>query len=213
MKNYKVTCILLVVFFFTFDFMVAQDTNSAVKLKNEFLVSTSSLTLSNFSLKYYRSINQKLWYKLALINLSGSYHKTEPSSSSVAIYPTRDFYYSSGVAAGLEKRNYITDKFEMVIGLDLQMTYIYKNHFTDNPNILQELRDNKDITFTPGIGFVIGGYYHAGEHFSFGVEINPQVYYYYEKYNNANNTVHYKETGFNYSFSSNNASIGLKYVW
>ena len=149
MKNFKLEIAFLLCLIFLFNTIKAQNQNFSIKLKNEFSISTGSLTLSNLSLKYYRLIDQKFWFKVGLINLSGNYHKTEPSSA--AVYPTRDFSYSSGVTVGIEKRNYVTDKFEVVIGLDLQMTYIYKKHFTDNPNILQELRDNKDITFTPGI--------------------------------------------------------------
>lgn len=68
---YLIVCLL-----FLFNcFVYGQETAKASILKNEISASTNNLILSNLSLKYSRNISDDLWFKIGLINLSGSVSK------------------------------------------------------------------------------------------------------------------------------------------
>jgi len=190
---------------------VFSQTTMPDNLKNEFSISTTSLTLNNLSLRYYRSIDQNLWFKIGLINLSGGNRKTNPDSP--LNYPTENKYFNGGLSMGLEKRKFINDKLELTLGADLQATYNYINIYTNNPNISEDRRIDKDKKFMPGLGFTIGGYCHFNDHFSLGFEISPRVLYYSEDYKSYLNNNNYKTSGFDYSFSSNNILFEIKYFW
>jgi len=211
LSKFKFVPTVFMVFSLSFGSVSGQEKDSPERFKNEFSVSTNSLALSNLSLRYYRTIGQSYWFKVGLINISGGYHQTEPVN--MLTYKNKDIYFSTGIAVGFEKRKYMTDRFEMAFGMDLQMTYNYINHYTDNPSLSPDLKDTKDIKYSSGIGFVLAGYYHFGEHFSLGFELNPKVLYYSENYKDPLNNNSYNTTGYDYSFMNNNMLLGVKYIW
>jgi hypothetical protein len=211
LSKFKFVPTFLIVFSLYYVSVSGQEKDSPGRLNNEFSVSTSSLALSNLSLRYYRAIGQRFWFKVGLINISGGYHHTEPVN--MLTYKSKDIYFSTGIAVGFEKRIYMTDRFEMTFGMDLLMMYNYINHYTDNPSLSPDLKNNKDIKYSSGIGFVLGGYYHFGEHFSLGFELNPKVLYFSENYKDPLNNNSYKTTGFDYSLTNNNILLGVKYIW
>lgn len=193
----------------TFISLNAQETDPSGKLKSEISISLYNLKFDNLSVKYSRNISEATWLKIGLINLHSSIRKFEPALS--LSYPTTDSQFSAGLFLGIDKHKLMSKKFEFVYGFNLQMTYGYSNHHTDNPNISESLRDDKYIRYSPGIGCGFGVFYSLHENISLGLELAPSAIYYSEDARNNPSSNSYKTKGFDFSLSSENAMISVKF--
>ena len=137
-----------------------QEDLKAPVLKNEISVSTNKLDLSNLSLKYSRNISDNLWFKIGLINLGLNVHENSPQRGS---FSTTDTEMNAGLLIGIEKQKSLTNRLELIYGLNAQMTYKYFNLNTENSSVPINQRDNEVFTYIPGIGFGLGFFYHLNE--------------------------------------------------
>jgi hypothetical protein len=158
-------------------------------------------------------LSETKWLKFGLINLSGNYSNNMTDES--GNFSTEDIQYTIGVSIGLDYNKTLTDKFILIYGFDVQMTYEYLNLNIHNPALPKNLQDNIVQKYKPGIGFTFGTYYKLNQHFLVGVELNPSIVFYYNK----NKSIlsyypyNYDTYGIDYSLSSSNAILCIKYLF
>ncbi len=206
MKNLFISIIFLL---FVFNSAIySQESKEKSVLKDEVSISASNLKFDNLSLKYAKLISTDLWLKLGVINLSGGVHKNFPTMGD---YNSKDSRFNGGLLIGIDRQKSLTQKLEILYGLNLQMSYNYSLHNNENPSLPMSQRNIKVNNYNPGLGFGLGVFYKINRSVLFGFEVNPSICYSFTNGNLSNNGLPYKNRGFDFSFNNNVAQVTLKY--
>ncbi len=151
---------------------IASDKSDTTRIKNEFIISSSSFYNHNVSLKYSHRVSEKYWLK-AGIDINGE--KTINPSDSYLEYSTDIVNIKTGILFGIDKHSKIKDDFEIINGFNLT--------FADNYYRNKNGTDiETDHFFEYGLGFNLGFYYQLSQHFSIGSELSPNIIVTHNKY-------------------------------
>ena len=161
--------------------VAAQETPKAEKIK-EYSLMLTNISPVNLSIKYKRQIKNKTYFKLGVIDISGSSNTNYPTLSSS--YANHNSTFSLGMELGLEFRKQITDKFTFFHGPNVSFTYQTQITKTDNPVLTESQRKSTSKIYNSGITYTLGLLFKLNDHFLLSAEINPGIFDNYRTFDN-----------------------------
>jgi hypothetical protein len=173
MKTYFKTMLVLL---FTSCIMnsFAQDTTKTDKKIREYVVSLANFAPLNVSVKYKRQLKGRTFFKVELINLSGSTTKNEPELSTS--FGSSAHTISGGLQFGLEFRKSISGNFTFFHGPGIGSTYSVTETRSHNPALPVSEQKSGSQSYDVGINYSLGILFHLKGHFFLSTEISPGVY-------------------------------------
>jgi hypothetical protein len=151
----------------------AQDTTKADKKIREYALSLTSFSSMNVYIRYKRQIKGRTFFKVELINLSGSRSENKPEISSS--YGSTQYNLSGGLQCGLEFRKSITNAFTFFHGPNIGLICFSNIAASDNPSIPADETKSFSQNYSLGIPYSLGILFHLNNHFFMSAEINPAV--------------------------------------
>jgi hypothetical protein len=168
--------------------------------------------LDNFGITYRTGTNAALWRFNTMV-LTGSVIKPNTFDPDTK---RKESVFGYSFSLGREKRNLVSENFELRYGLELFTNYAHNRR-------IQEIGNNKPLEKTLsrslGLSFVLGVNYVLNDYFAFGAELLPSVSYSkskrIENTNLNNEFIENTETllseGYSYGFSNTSARLSIIY--
>jgi hypothetical protein len=187
----------------------AQDTTGTDKKIREYVVSLTNFVPLHVSIKYKRQLKGRTFFKVELINLSGSSTKNEPELSTN--FASSSYNFSGGLQFGLEFRKNISGNFTFFHGPGIGSTYSTSVTRSHNPS--QPINEQKSASesYNVGINYSLGVLFHLKGHFFLSTEISPGVYTNWNMYKSPRPEVNSSGRSSSFSFSNTNGLLSLVY--
>lgn len=197
--------LLLLVAFAIIGSLFAQE---KVKQKELGLVFES---FNSFGIMYKFGHQKSMW---RLKTLYGSGQNSE-SSATDAEYNNKRYYI--GLAFGKQFSKPITDKLDLIYGIDLKYSYFYSYDLRVSSEDYQSANTERmEYYHAPGLNLVLGFNYIIHESIIIGVELLPGFSYAMGKRTESysdypENDMEFDNTQFNFNISSSSAMVSLAY--
>lgn len=164
---------ILILFVLITNILCGQDTTKTKVKAKEYYLTFADFSPFTIHLKYKKQIRQKSYFKLGLINLSGSYN--EQGQRNPLTSPMATTNYSGGLQIGLEFRKTLSNKFTLFHGPNVNYTYQKSIYRTLDPTI--PTSQQKDIfeTHTASIPYSLGILFNLTTNILISAEINPSI--------------------------------------
>jgi|WetSurMetagenome_2_1015567.scaffolds.fasta_scaffold05100_8 hypothetical protein len=179
---------------------ISQETNTKVK---EIGINLGG---SNCGIRF-KTGNQSSLLRITLLSISG-YSSWQNNSSGSS---NNNNSQGVGFNIGMEKRKNIAEGVSFYYGLDLLTSY-YRSIYKYNSS--SPVTD-KDWTFSPGLGFIIGFNYSPIPKIIVSAELMPSISYNYSKhiYDDQGGIIKYSSSSLDYGLRNNGINLTLAYVF
>jgi hypothetical protein len=148
----------------------------------EFQLAFSGFSPLNTQIKYKQQINQKIFFKIGLVNLSmNSYGANSLFGSNYT-----QISLNGGLELGLEFRKNLSDKLTLFHGPNISYIYSYRGF---NRDIYPS--PNNESTHMERLSYTLGLMYSINSNIFIGAEINPGFYLQQNKNHNLNSRTIY----------------------
>ena len=161
---------LLLLFCFLANISLGQDT---IKKTKEYYLAVANFSPLNIQIKYKKQIGKNSFFKIGLINMSGSFGDQQPNNSTS--FPTKTSNLSGGLQIGIEFRKQLTDKFTFFHGPNINYVYYISTTHLLNPAIPQRQQTNTSEEHTGSIPYTLGLLFNMSKHILIAAEINPSI--------------------------------------
>jgi len=177
----------------------AQETNSRIR---ELGINLSGYT---FGIRY-KTGNENTLLRLTLLSLSGSSSNYKSPSDN----ESRSNSQGLGFNFGIEKRKHVSDNLNIYYGSDLLTSYQRSINTNDSP---LHTYTNTDLSFSPGLGLLLGFNYKISSKINISAEIMPSISYSFNKSSSDYDGTITKttSTGINYGLRTNGVNLTLSF--
>jgi hypothetical protein len=169
MKNTLILFVLLT------NILCGQDTTRTKARTKEYYLTFADFSPFTIHLKYKKQISQKTFFKLGLINLSGSYN--EYGQNNPLTSPVGHTNYSGGLQIGLEFRKVLSNKFTLFHGPNINYTYQKSIFRNIDPTIPASQQRDILETHTGSVPYSLGLLFNLSANILVSAEINPSINY------------------------------------
>ena len=181
-----------------------------VKRIKELHFGVSALNPLSFGLMYKIQLKKNNFFKIGLVNVSGSFNKGKTNNSQN--FETNSFGYNIGGQIGFEKRKQVNNKLNFYHGPQIGYEHEFNLSRVFNPSLTQNEQTYISLMRSGFIGYSIGLMHQFNSNFFIGADINPSVSYNIYSINNGlNPSSNYSNEAVNFNFNSNIARLNLIY--
>jgi len=166
-------------------------------------------SLNSFGLNF-KTGNEKTLVRMTLLSLNMGQNSSEGRlQDSIDM---KNSVYGAGFRVGFEKHVPVFTHVNFIWGLEAGFNYNYQKQEQDMSGVNNDY-ERSAWSVTPALYLILGATYTLSDHLVIGAEITPGVQYSYGKTKIIINMITTEQTnsGFNFSFSNNSASLSLAY--
>ena len=195
---------LIMALFFMIGKTYSQVSSDSTKRTKEFIITSTSLFSQNYGLQYKVQIRKNKFWRFEMLHMQTSESSYTPETT--IIYPSSTKSSNIGLTFGIEFRKTITKFFELVNGVNFQISSDISTTKFSNPSLSTDMQETTDLSANIGIGYIFGGIIQLNDRFYIGAEIVPTI-----SRNGVLKEGYYETQATNFNINSSRARLSLIY--